>query len=498
MKIDSHMIFEIHRLDQAGYKQRKIARQLGISRLTVKKYLQGPKKSRAKPPGRPSKLDAYRDMIKHYLEKDPDVSAPVVLQHLVARGFDGKVTIVRDYLRQLRGQRAFAKAYLRIESQPAEQMQIDWGHLGHLVYNQTKRRLYALAVVESFSRMGYVQFTHSQKQEVLHQCLLDAFCFFGGTAEQIVVDNMLTAVTERQGPLIRFNGRFLEFLRPFRMVPVACHVRAVHEKGKIENFIKYIRYNFMPLRSFVDLADVNGQARAWLDRVANRRIHQSTGTRPKDRFGKVALRPLPQWLSDCRQTSQVTVYKDFAVRFDGNTYTTPPWTIGKKVTVKADAAMVSIYLNEKQVAVHPRSFERKRRIELPDHRDQVRKLQKNLWHDRQVAAFSSLGQPAVAYLKGLMEANQPIRKTVARLLTLKDQYGPASVLYAISKASTFKAFGAEYIENILYQEMTPAHHHPPVRLKDQALNNIRLNEPCLADYDAFILQRKSGNERKDP
>jgi transposase len=497
MKIDSHTIFEIHRLEQAGYKQRKIARQLGISRLTVKKYLQNPKKSRVKSAGRPSKLDAYRDLIKQWLEKDPEVSAPVVLQHLAARGFDGKVTIVRDYLRQLRGRRAFAKAYLRIESPPAEQMQVDWGHFGHLIYNQTKRKLYALAVVESFSRMGYVQFTHSQKQEVLHQCLLDAFCFFGGTAEQIVVDNMLTAVTERQGPLIRFNGRFLEFLRPFRMVPVACHIRAAHEKGKIENFIKYLRYNFMPLRSFVDLADVNCQARAWLDQVANRRLHQGTGQRPKDRFGKVTLRPLPQWLPDCRQTSRVTVYKDFAVRFDGNTYTAPPWTIGKQVTVKADATTVAIYLNEKQVAVHPRSFERKRRIEHADHRDQVRKLQKHLWHDRQVSAFSSLGQPAVAYLKGLMEANQPIRKTVAKLLSLKDQYGSASVLYAISKAATFKAFGAEYIENILYQEMTPVHHHPPVQLKDQALNNIRLNEPSLADYDALILKRRSADDRKD-
>ena len=98
MKIDSHTIFEIHRLEQAGYKQRKIARQLGISRLTVKKYLQNPKRSRVKSAGRASKLDAYRDLIKHCLEKDPEVSAPVVLQHLAARGFDGKVTIVRDYL----------------------------------------------------------------------------------------------------------------------------------------------------------------------------------------------------------------------------------------------------------------------------------------------------------------------------------------------------------------------------------------------------------------
>ncbi len=497
MKIDSHIIFEIHRLSDLGYKQRKIARQLGISRPTVKKYLENPKKKRAKPVGRPSKLDAYRDLISQMLEKDPQVSAQVVLQYLAAQGFDGKATIVRDYLRQLRGKKTFAKAYLRIESEPAEQFQIDWGHFGKLDYNETRRRLYALAVVESFSRMIYVEFTHSQKQEVLHQCLLNAFCFFGGTAKQIVVDNMLTAVTERQGNLIRFNGCFLEFLRPFKIVPVACHVRAAHEKGKIENVIKYLRYNFWPLRSFVDLADVNCQVRAWMDQVANVRLHQGTGCRPKQRFGQVNLRPFPQLLPDCRETSQVKVHKDFAVRFDGNVYTTPPWVIGKQVTVKADSTTVSIYLNQKTVAMHPRSWERKKRIELPAHRDQVKKLQKHLWHDKQVVAFSSLGRPAVEYLKGLLQANQPIRKTVARLLALKDQYGPGSVLYAISKAASFKAFGAEYIENILYQEMTPENHHPPVQLKDQALNNIRLNEPCLADYDAYIIKRRRSDDREN-
>ena len=490
MKIDSHIIFEIHRLFDLGYKERKIARQLGISRPTVKKYLENPNKKRAKPVGRPSKLDAYRDMIHQMLDKDPQVSAAVVLQHLSSQGFDGKVTIVRDYLRKQRGQKVFAKAFLHIESEPAEQFQIDWGHFGHIDYNETRRKLYALAVVESFSRMIYVEFTHSQKQEVLHQCLLNAFCFFGGTAKQIVVDNMLTAVTERQGSLIRFNSHFLEFLRPFKITPVACHVRAAHEKGKIESVIKFLRYNFLPLRSFENLDDANCQVKDWLHRVANVRLHQTTGSRPIDRFAQVQLRALPQLLPDCRETSQVKVYKDFAIRFDANAYTTAPWVIGKTVTVKADSMTVSVYLNQKTIAVHQRCWERKKRIELPEHRDQVKKLQQKLWQDKQISAFFSLGQPAVAYLQGLLQTKQPIRKTVAKLLALKDQYGSASVLYAISKASSYKAYGAEYIENILYQEMTPINHHPPVELKNQDLNSIRLNEPCLADYDAYIIKRR--------
>jgi hypothetical protein len=64
------------------------------------------------------------------------------------------------------------------------------------------------------------------------------------------------------------------------------------------------------------------------------------------------------------------------------------------------------------------------------------------------------------------------------------------LLYAIQKATTFKAYGADYIENILYQEMTPKNQHPPVRLKNDALNRIRLSQPSLADYDALVLKRR--------
>lgn len=490
MKIDQRTIFEIHRLNDLSWSERKIARHLHIGRTTVKKYLNTPDQAPATRNKKASKLDAYRELIDQFLEQDPQVKAPVVLQRLQQQGFDGKITIVRDFLLKLRGQRLYRTPYIRFESPPGEQMQIDWGHFGHLQYGQTKRKLYALAVIESYSRMLYVQFTHSQKQQTLHQCLLDAFRFYGGTPKEIVVDNMLTAVTERQGSLVRFNGAFLEFLRPFKIMPVACNPAAPHEKGKIEAGIKYLRHNFWPLRTFTDLADVQLQVRRWLATVANVRIHQTTGEKPKDRLANVHLRPLPQLLPDCRQTCPAKVHKDFAVRFDGNCYSCPPWTIGKNVMIKADAFTVSIYLNQKKIADHHRSWQRKLRSELPAHLQQVKKLQKKLWHDKQVAAFLSVGQAAVDYFKALVEAGQPIKKNVLKLLRLKDEYGAISLLYAIQKATTFNAYGADYIENILYQEMTPKNQHPPVKLKNDALNRIRLSQPSLADYDALVLKRR--------
>jgi transposase len=487
--IDRQTVFEIHRLHNLGFAERKISRKLRLSRPTVKKYIKNPEPTRQRKISRTSKLDAYREQIKAFLEQDPEVKAPMVLQRIGKEGFDGKITIVRDYLKKLRGQQKYRTPFIRFESRPGQQMQIDWGHFGSLVYAETMRKLYAFAAIECYSRTAYVEFTHSQNQQCLHRALLNAFIYLGGSTEEIVVDNMITAVIERQGSLIRFNDAFYDFLRVFHITPIACNPASPHEKGKIENVIKYLRQNFWPLRTFIDLSDVNRQVRNWLDTVANVRVHQTTGKRPLDRLSQVRLRPLPDLLPDCRQTQRLKVHKDFAVRFDGNVYTVPPWAIGKQVTLKADQTTITIFYKEKKIAVHNRCWQRAERIETASHKEQVKKLKRKLWQDKDIAAFSSLGPEAVVYLEALSRARQPIKKNVSKLLSLKDDYGAASVIYAIKKALIHNAIGADYIENILYQEMTPKKHHPPVRLKKETLNRIRLPEPCLVEYDAHAIKR---------
>jgi transposase len=282
--IEKATIFEIIRLKHLGWSARQIARHLRVDRITVKKYLQNPDRQFNKPAPRASKLDPYLHLIDQWLDQEPQVKATVALQRLRSKGFTGQITIVRDLLRNRRGPQKQRQAYIRFEPEPGQQMQIDWGHFGSLPYGHTNRKLYSLAVLEAYSRMLYVEFTHSQKQQTLHQCLVKAFIFFGGTTKEIVVDNMVTAVIERQGSIVRFNDAFLDFLRTFNIMPVACNPGAPHEKGKIEAAIKYIRHNFWPLRYFEDLGDVQTQARQWLGTVANIRVHQSTGQRPDERF----------------------------------------------------------------------------------------------------------------------------------------------------------------------------------------------------------------------
>jgi hypothetical protein len=401
--IDKRTVFEIHRLNNMQFSIRQIAGQLGLDRGTVKKYLEQPDITCQKRPDRQSKLDPFRDLIRQMVNDYPQIKAPLVLQHIRIKGFTGEITIVRDYLRQIKQDKK--QAFIRFESRPGEQFQIDWGHFGSLAYDNSSRKLYALAVIESHSRVLFVVFTHSQNQATLHQCLVAAFLYFGGT-------------------------------------------------------------------------------------TANQRVHQTTREKPAERFVKDALRPLPDPLPDYRETDSLKVYKDFGVRFDANVYTVPPRLVGKSVTLKADSRTISIYYKEKQVATHTRRWEKGLRIDLPAHTEQVRKLRKRILMDRQMMVFMSLGQEAVDYLEKLTDASQPLKKTVTHLLHLQDKYGASSLIYALRKALAHKLYGSEYVENILHQEMTPAVRHRPVALKNEDLNQIRLPQPNLAEYDALALSRR--------
>jgi len=487
--INQRTLFEIHRLKNEGMSNRDIAKCVGCSRKTVSKYIDSPELKITRR-GRVRKLAPYYDYIRQKIKQYPDLKAPVILRKIQEQGFDGEITIVRRFLSKLRNTKN-KQAYCRFESEPGQQMQIDWGHFGTITYGNTKRKLYGLAVIESYSRMLYVAFTHSQSQDVLHQALFNAFRYFGGTPKEIVVDNMLTAVTERTGSLVRFNDSFLGFLLPFGSTPVACNIRAPYEKGKIERSIHYIRHNFLPLKQFKNLSDAQNQVIKWLNNIANVRIHNTTGEVPAKRIEKTRLQILPGITRDYRETHTLYVHKDFAVRFDHNTYTVPPWAIGKNAVIKADGKQIWIYYKTRCIAAHDRSWDKKKRIELEAHKAQIHKLKKRRLADKNVLAFLSLGQAALDYLNKLEKAKSPLKKNIAKILLLKDEYGAGKVVYALDKALGLKLYGADYIQNILYQEKAPKTDYPPVRLKKDNLNDIRLCSPNLAEYDALILKRRN-------
>ena len=159
-------------------------------------------------------------------------SAALIAQRLRPLGFDGGITIVKDYVRA-RAQKHSRPAGLCPHGAGAgERFDIDWGHFGALDYTGTPRKLYAFCLVECHSRKMYLEFTHSQSFETFVRCHMHAFEAMAGIARELWYDNLATAVAEHDGNLVRFNPRFLAFARENGFFPRACHVAAAWEKGK--------------------------------------------------------------------------------------------------------------------------------------------------------------------------------------------------------------------------------------------------------------------------
>jgi transposase len=483
-------ISELHRLRWVEqWPLRKIARHMRIGRRTIAKYLDAPA---AKPAhrDRASKLDPFKPAIADLLQQDPDANAPVIAQRLKPLGYDGGFTIIKDYLRTLRKNSVARRAYVRVEPAPGERFDVDWGHFGALVYNGATRKLYAFCLVESHSRKMYLEFTHSQTFETFTRCHIHAFQFFTGTAREIWFDNLATAVAEHDGNLVRFNPRFLAFARECSFVPRACHVGAAWEKGKVERAIGYVRQNFWPLRSFTDLADVNAQARQWLKEVANPRRHRETGQAPDQRFQPESLRPLPAMLPDYRDFAEALVHKDLRLSFDGNRYCVPARYVGHKLTVKADASAVTIY-DQHEIVSYPRSWQRGQTFGAEcfekEFHAQMAAAERSATQQRLIAL---LGPASYEYLERLADTDRSLSRQVRELFALIREYGPEAVASALAKAHAARAFGADYVANILRQQQQRRDVQPPLRLRDPALNDLATDPVSLAQYDAFILRSR--------
>jgi transposase len=491
--LSTEQINDLHRLYWSErWPIRKIERHLRMGWRTIRKYLDAPAQGAA-PRQRTTKLDPFKTTIAEWLEKDATVTGTVIEQRLRPLGYRGGPTILRDYLQKARPQAKPKRAFVRMEPTPGERFEVDWGHFGALDYSGDQRKLYAFALVEAHSRMLYLEFTHSQSFETFVRCHMHAFAALGGVAREIAYDNLATAVAEHDGRLVRFRPRFLAFARESGFYPRACNVAAGWEKGKVERAIGYTRQSFWPLREFTDLVDVNRQARQWISAIANQRQHRETRQRPVDRFQPAALKPLPVIPYDYRDSVELLVHKDLRVQFDGNRYCVPPRYVGRRLMVKADSSSVTIYDRVNEIVSYPRSWRRGQTFgadrfeaEVADLRPAARRSRAQ---ERLFLFLDGLCSKAMleAYLRDIADTDRALSRQLTELLELIRQYGPEAVANAIDKASAARAFGADYVANILRQQQCPRRPQPPLVLRDPLLNELATDPLSLLEYDAFIL-----------
>ena len=361
------MIKELHR---QGVSISEIARRTGHDRKTVRAIVNGPLvpvATKRRPKAR--KLDPFVP----YLEKriaEGVLNAQKLYQELLPLGYEGKERMVRAFVQPYR-QPPSAAATVRFETEPGEQAQVDWGHFGRIDYYGRQRPLYGFVMTLGWSRAMYLEFTVSADAAWFLRCHLHAFHYLGGVPQEVLHDNLKTAVLERDGAgHIHWNQRYLDFAHYYGFTPRACWPRRPQTKGKVESGIKYVRGNFWPGLHFADLEDLNGQALGWLNNVANVRVHGTTNEVPFDRLPQEGLMSLA---GKADYDTSVHSYRrssaDCLVSYQGNFYSVPAAYVRQQLLVKeTEREELLIYTADGEEIAHHRLHRgHRQRVVVPAH-----------------------------------------------------------------------------------------------------------------------------------
>jgi transposase len=280
-----------HYLEQ-GLSKAGIARQLGITRRTIARWIAEGQLERDVDTGqvrqpvrqkRPAKLEPFKPIIAARLESYPELSAVRLFDEVRAAGYTGGLTQLKLHVIQVRPRPA-PEPLVRFETEPGHQAQVDFAEF---TFPWGKR--YALLVVLGFSRLLWVRFYPKQDMQTLISGLEEAFAFFGGVPREILFDQMASVITRDlrdQGGTLVENAEFLRFAAHWGFRVRACRPYRAKTKGKVERPIRYLRGSFVYGRDFVGDDDLNAQTHTWLSGKANVRRHRTTKEKPLERFAR--------------------------------------------------------------------------------------------------------------------------------------------------------------------------------------------------------------------
>jgi transposase len=392
-------------LSGEGWSQRRIARELGINRETVAKYRResranaqskpailpagspdsvaskpaivptglpaspalepppSPERTEPKPaivplgskPGRPSQCEPFRDPIT--LAWNAGLSAQRIYQDLVSdHQFPGNYDAVKRFVRHL--EQASPLPFRRMESEPGQEAQVDYGQGAWVVENGGRRRPHVLRVVLSCSRKGYTEVFWQQTTENFIRGLENAFRHFGGVPRTLVIDNLRAAVTKADWFDPELNPKVLSFCEHYQTVILPTRPAMPRHKGKVEAGVKYVQNNGLAGRHYESLSAQNLFLAHWEETVADTRIHGTTRQQVRAFFlavEKPKLLPLPASLFPVFNEAPRKVHRDGYVEVAKAYYSVPPEYVRRQVWARWDAKLVHVYNDRRQViAIHVR------------------------------------------------------------------------------------------------------------------------------------------------
>ncbi|MFN9211650.1 MAG: IS21 family transposase [Betaproteobacteria bacterium] len=346
----------IHAQRAAGGTVTAIAREADLDRKTVRRCLrQNAWQPYRRPPAADDLLAARRDW---FTERAAAVncSARILFQELrVRHDWAGSYATVREAVRPLRVQAAAAAVtQRRFETGPGEQAQADWGQ-ARVRLGGAIAKVHVFVLTLGYSRRGWAEAYPHERMESLLAAHEHAFAHFGGVTREILYDRMRTVLEGEADGVKRWNARFKAFAEYWGFEPRVCRPYRAQTKGKVESGVKYVKRNFLPGRTFRDLADLNEQLRQWQEQIADHRVHGTTHEVPLARFAREAQALLltvgrASFLQALRRERAVA--GDWLVSIDGNRYSVPWQLIGATVEVVRVGGAWQISHRSQVVAEH--------------------------------------------------------------------------------------------------------------------------------------------------
>jgi transposase len=352
-------VAQMLRLKAAGLGIKHIAREMGCSKNTVRRYLRGGGWVAYKVPQREQALRGLEPWLAERLQRHRG-NADVVRQdlereHGVTVSLRTVERAVAPFRRELR---AAEVATVRFETAPGEQLQIDFGETTVAIAGEGIR-VHLFVATLGYSRRPYVAVFDHQRQAAWWGGIEGACHYFGGRPRELLLDNAKALVNfhDVQTREVRFNERFHAFCRYWDVLPKACAPYRARTKGKDERGVGYVKRNAIAGHAFDSMAALEAHLAWWMREVADTRVHGTTGEAPIARFRAkeaAALRPLEgrttfQPIRECVRR----VHADACVELETNRYSVPWRLIGESVTVLVNEQVRIVHAGQ-EVAVHSR------------------------------------------------------------------------------------------------------------------------------------------------
>jgi transposase len=426
--IEREKAAEIRRLFFAEhFKAGTICAQLNVHRDVVDRVLGPMGRVPVQSEHKRDVLEAYKPFIGQILQSYPRLTSTRIYDMLCERGYAGSIRSLRRYVTAVRPAPR-SEVFVRTETLPGEQAQVDWGQVGSLQVKGGVRTLWVFVMVLAYSRAIWAELVLDLSVHSLVRSLVRAAQYFGGVTRQWLFDNPKTVVLERHGDVVHYQKDLLDLSATFHVQPRLCGVRKPNQKGSVERAVRYLKERFFAARSIYSIEHGNEQLMAFIEDIAMQRRHpvdtERTVAEVFERDEKPHLLSLPSVMPSTDQILAVSADKTAFIRFDKNRYSVPPDCANTTVTLVASDTKVSVIAGDLVVAEHQRCWGRNQPVEAPEHRMQILEKKRAARDGKGRDQLCEQVPRFVELLQRWADAGHNMGSLVARALKLLDLYGP--------------------------------------------------------------------------